>query len=131
MGNDSMKTCVCVLAGTKACEKCQNSNKKISTWTGGGSWTWRNNKENETITFKDKKKDKVDSHKKEYEYLCLFIDFLQTEKIIPSVRFQDEEDYLVLKHLIEKFVKGDYGVKPYTYDRVKNAWKNKYGDGWE
>lgn len=121
-----MRTCVCILAGTKACEKCQNSNNtgKVSTWTGSGNWTWKTNK-------KPKTRVTTNNEKEDYEYLCLFIDFLKQKGIIPLVMFQNDDDYLKLKRHIEDFVNEDYNLNPYIYERIKSAWKNKYGGRWE
>lgn len=123
-----MRTCVCILAGTKACEKCQNSNNtgNVSTWTGSGNWTWKKPEKDKNITT-TKKSDKMDT----YKYLCLFIDYLKQKEIIPLAMFQDEEDYLKLKKHIEDFVNEDYSLNPYMYRRIKSAWKNKYGERWE
>lgn len=119
---------MCILAGTKACEKCQNSNNigKVSTWTGSGYWTWKKPENDKNITT-TKKSDKMD----DYKYLCLFIDYLKQKEIIPLAMFQDEEDYLKLKKHIEDFVNEDYNLNSYMYRRIKSAWKNKYGERWE
>ena len=122
-----MRTCVCILAGTKDCEKCQNGNNtgKVSTWTGSGEWNimWKPNKNPKTRVT-------TNSEKEDYEYLCLFIDFLK-EKGIVSLAMFDDDAYLKLKRDIEDFVNEDYNLNPYMYRRIKSAWKNKYGERWE
>lgn len=122
-----MRTCVCILAGTNACENCQKGNNKgkVSTWTGSGEWNimWKPNENPKTRV-------NTNNEKGDYEYLCLFMDFLK-EKGIVSLAMFDDDAYLKLKRDIEDFVNEDYNLNPYIYERIKRVWKNKYGERWE